>query len=53
MLKVLENNYINKLFYIFLEERMGCGIGVCFVCVCRESEDFMVYKKICSDGFVF
>ncbi|MEB2263819.1 dihydroorotate dehydrogenase electron transfer subunit [Priestia megaterium] len=53
MLKALENNYTNKPLYISLEERMGCGIGACFACVCRESEDSTAYKKICSDGPVF
>ncbi|MDD1511185.1 dihydroorotate dehydrogenase electron transfer subunit [Priestia megaterium] len=53
MLKALEKNYTNKPLYISLEERMGCGIGACFACVCRESEDSTAYKKICSDGPVF
>lgn len=53
MLKALEDNYTNKPLYISLEERMGCGIGACFACVCRESENSTAYKKICSDGPVF
>ena len=37
-----------------LEERMGCGFGICFGCAVRiKSEDGFVYKKACSDGPVF
>ena len=37
--------------YISLEERMGCGIGACLVCVC----DLTNGKKarVCKDGPVF
>lgn len=34
MFCVLEGCYKEKKVYILLEECMGCGIGVCFVCVC-------------------
>jgi len=39
---------------ISLEERMGCGLGACLVCVCetQKVKDFE-YKKVCSDGPVF
>ncbi|MFC4735533.1 dihydroorotate dehydrogenase electron transfer subunit [Bacillus daqingensis] len=37
--------------YVSLEERMGCGIGACFACVCDKKEGG--YVKICSDGPVF
>jgi len=37
-----------------LEERMGCGIGGCLVCVCAtEKGKSYEYKKVCSDGPVF
>ena len=56
MLKALENNFSNDhKVYLSLEERMGCGIGACFACVCHtanEPEGFS-YKKVCSDGPVF
>lgn len=55
MLKALENNYKDKKLYLSLEERMGCGIGACFACVCRTGDDPTghTYKKVCSDGPVF
>lgn len=53
MLRALEANYSDKPLYISLEERMGCGIGACFACVCRQAEESNAYKKICSDGPVF
>ncbi|UQD51648.1 dihydroorotate dehydrogenase electron transfer subunit [Bacillus methanolicus] len=55
MLKALETAYPDKKVYLSLEERMGCGIGACFACVCHTGEDpgGYTYKKICSDGPVF
>ena len=37
--------------FVSLEERMGCGIGACLVCVC----DLTNGKKarVCKDGPVF
>ncbi|MDR4886561.1 dihydroorotate dehydrogenase electron transfer subunit [Fredinandcohnia sp. QZ13] len=55
MLKALENKYPERNAYISLEERMGCGIGACFACVChlQSDPDGFSYKKVCSDGPVF
>ncbi|AZB42865.1 dihydroorotate dehydrogenase electron transfer subunit [Bacillus sp. FJAT-42376] len=53
MLKALENLYSDKEVYLSLEERMGCGIGACFACVCHVPGDEKAYKKVCSDGPVF
>ncbi|ENQ3078454.1 dihydroorotate oxidase B electron transfer subunit [Bacillus cereus] len=55
MLRALEGRYKEKKAYISLEERMGCGIGACFACVCHLQEDPSghSYKKVCSDGPVF
>ncbi|HDX9609231.1 TPA: dihydroorotate oxidase B electron transfer subunit [Bacillus toyonensis] len=55
MLRALEGRYKEKKAYISLEERMGCGIGACFACVCHLQEDpnGHSYKKVCSDGPVF
>lgn len=39
---------------VSLEERMGCGVGGCLVCVCRtirNGEEF--YSHVCKDGPVF
>jgi dihydroorotate dehydrogenase electron transfer subunit len=53
MLKELEQAFPHKEVYLSLEERMGCGIGACFACVCRVPESETAYKKVCSDGPVF
>ncbi|MDF0725249.1 dihydroorotate dehydrogenase electron transfer subunit [Cytobacillus sp. S13-E01] len=55
MLKALEQRYADKRAYISLEERMGCGVGACFACVCHLQNDpnGFTYKKVCSDGPVF
>ncbi|UTR04829.1 dihydroorotate dehydrogenase electron transfer subunit [Alkalihalobacillus sp. LMS6] len=54
MLKVMSERYRNQKAFISLEERMGCGIGACFACVCAvEDGDAHEYRKICSDGPVF
>ena len=37
-----------------LEQRMGCGIGACLVCVCKiKKGDDWEYKRVCTDGPVF
>jgi dihydroorotate dehydrogenase electron transfer subunit len=55
MLKALEQGHKDKKVYLSLEERMGCGIGACFACVCHTGDDpeGTSYKKVCSDGPVF
>lgn len=55
MLKALDVRYKDKKGFISLEERMGCGIGACFACVCHLQEDpsGASYRKVCSDGPVF
>ncbi|WP_400247101.1 dihydroorotate dehydrogenase electron transfer subunit [Niallia sp. JL1B1071] len=55
MLKNLEKTFPNKKVFISLEERMGCGIGACFACVCHTADDptGFSYKKVCTDGPVF
>lgn len=50
MLKVL-NDTMEIDGYISLEERMGCGIGVCYACVVPKPDGS--YAKICTDGPVF
>ncbi len=39
------------LCYISLEERMGCGIGACVVCVCDKTDGKKA--RVCKDGPVF
>lgn len=52
MLKALEDFYPQKEGYLSFEERMGCGIGACYACVC-DTTDERDYVKVCSDGPVF
>jgi dihydroorotate dehydrogenase electron transfer subunit len=37
--------------YVSLEERMGCGIGACLVCVCNKTDG--THARVCKDGPVF
>ena len=41
----------NLLCYVSLEERMGCGIGACLVCVCDKTDGKKA--RVCKDGPVF
>jgi dihydroorotate dehydrogenase electron transfer subunit len=36
--------------YVSMEERMACGIGVCFGCVCKTKSG---NKTVCTDGPIF
>ena len=39
---------------VSLEERMGCGVGACLVCVCRIRKAGTVQmNRVCKDGPVF
>lgn len=54
MLKALEAQFLEKPGYLSFEERMACGIGACFACVCNTTEAVEKdYVKVCSDGPVF
>ena len=37
--------------YVSLDERMGCGIGACLVCVCDKTDGKKA--RVCKDGPVF
>ncbi|KIH71093.1 dihydroorotate dehydrogenase electron transfer subunit [Salinicoccus roseus] len=50
MLKVLSET-MDLDGYISLEERMGCGFGVCYACVCETAEGDWI--KLCTEGPVF
>lgn len=52
MLKAVSEKLKNRNGYLSFEERMGCGVGVCYACV-LPTKDGLSYKKICSDGPVF
>lgn len=55
MLRVLKNRIKeegdNTPCFVSLEERMGCGIGACLVCVCKKSDGNNA--RVCKDGPVF
>lgn len=55
MLKSLKNTLkeqgIKTPCLVSLEERMGCGIGACLVCVCGKSDGGNA--RVCKDGPVF
>ena len=36
---------------VSLEERMGCGVGACLVCACKNKDGH--YVHVCKDGPVF
>lgn len=52
MIKAIEQALPEVTGYMSLEERMACGIGACYACVC-EAENDHGYVKICTDGPVF
>ncbi len=61
MLKALVDN-IGENGYISLENRMACGIGACYACVCKKKVDEDVesydekkvhYTRVCYDGPVY
>lgn len=52
MLRAVTNLLDQKVGYISLEERMGCGVGACYACVV-PTHDNKGYRKICQDGPVF
>ncbi len=53
MLRALKNAVADKGVptYVSLEERMGCGIGACLVCVCEQTNG--ANARVCKDGPVF
>jgi dihydroorotate dehydrogenase electron transfer subunit len=55
MLKILKEKLkeegITTPCLVSLEERMGCGIGACLVCVCKKSDGGNA--RVCKDGPVF
>lgn len=49
--KKLKENGVKTPCLVSLEERMGCGIGACLVCVCRKTDGGNA--RVCKDGPVF
>ena len=38
---------------VLVEERMACGLGLCFGCVRRTLDEMEPYKRVCKEGPVF
>ena len=53
MLEAVQTAYPEKQGFLSYEQRMACGIGACFACVCRTTKSETDYVKVCSDGPVF
>ncbi|HQD04272.1 MAG TPA: dihydroorotate dehydrogenase electron transfer subunit [Halanaerobiales bacterium] len=54
MLKSIQEAYSQqKRGYISLEERMACGIGACYGCVCDKEGEPPYQKRVCKEGPVF
>ncbi len=47
----LQERGIKTPCFVSLEERMGCGIGACLVCVCKTADG--ANARVCKDGPVF
>ncbi|MCX7830300.1 MAG: dihydroorotate dehydrogenase electron transfer subunit, partial [Acidobacteria bacterium] len=39
--------------FVSLEERMACGLGLCFGCVIKTIDEKEPYKRVCKEGPVF
>ncbi|EUJ33026.1 dihydroorotate dehydrogenase, electron transfer subunit [Listeria floridensis FSL S10-1187] len=53
MLKAVQAAYPGSSTYLSLEERMACGIGACYACVCESAKEGIQQFKVCTDGPVF
>lgn len=54
MLQAVQQAYATKKGFLSFEQRMGCGVGACFACVCQTTDQVEAsYVKVCSDGPVF
>lgn len=66
MLKALIKLFEDKEGYVSLENRMACGIGACYACVCKKKvnsikkenliksdEKKLHYTRVCYDGPVY
>lgn len=55
MLKILKARLTERAIqtpcFVSLEERMGCGMGACLVCVCKTADG--KNARVCKDGPVF
>ena len=55
MLKALVST-VGEDGYVSLENRMACGIGACYACVCKKKKKDKNkddYTRVCYDGPVY
>lgn len=52
MFSALEALNLPAPVYVSYEERMACGMGACYACVCKNKNQ-EGYKRICKEGPVF
>ncbi len=48
MLKITQKKFYDIPIYGFLEERMGCGTGICFCCAVKRKN--RKYLRVCQEG---
>lgn len=54
LLRTVENKFMgHPHVYLSMEERMACGIGACYACVCQSQKDKSINLKVCDEGPVF
>lgn len=54
MLKFLDLKYNGiKTGYLSFEERMACGVGICYGCICKPREIKDGFLRVCKEGPVF
>lgn len=55
MLKAVNQAYesMEDRIFLSLEERMACGIGACYGCVCESKNDPDKVYKVCEEGPIF
>lgn len=54
MLKFLDRKYYGiKKGYLSFEQRMACGVGICYGCILKPKENKEAFLRVCKDGPVF
>ncbi|MFK4565612.1 dihydroorotate dehydrogenase electron transfer subunit [Enterococcus sp. UD-01] len=54
MLKMVAEVFAdNSNVFLSLEQRMACGMGACYACVCHVPEDETKSVKVCDEGPIF
>lgn len=56
MLKAVAELFTDKeAVFLSMEQRMACGMGACYACVCHVKEDATATKsvKVCDEGPIF